>query len=276
MITIIYFLFKIDLHLLKKFNSQIPDHDMMKSVFLLLILFIPLAVFTREEKAINIGNGMPFFLRTTTGYSDAAHTFSFPSINLFIEKPNLVKLTKDKTLSVTPGLSFFQFNEYEGEGSALGGGSHTNLRRSSISTYAKILYRRSYDRDKTLKWYFGVISGVHLYTKSKGERHWWQMQYPGVNSGTVIINENAKPFFSPVYMGFIAGFPLKVFNDDFFLKPVLEFSFLPNFSTIYDLNVSYSHPTGTTSMGNISIIVGIGNKKNNKPGLTTLLFDENF
>jgi hypothetical protein len=238
---------------------------MRKSIFLLLLIINSFYVFSQEEKALNIGTGMPLFLRSTTNkYSDAPHTFDFPRINIFIEKPNLVNLTKDKTLSITPGILFLQFNEYEGQGMALGGGSHTNLKRSSISTYAKIVYHRAYVRDKIFKWYFGVISGVHLYTKSKGERNWWMKQTPGTITGTVIIDENAKPFFSPIYMGFIAGFPLKIFNDDFFLKPVLEFSFLPNFASIYNLNESYSNPTGTTSMANVSVIFGIGNKKHVK------------
>ncbi len=52
--------------------------------------------------------------------------------------------------------------------------------------------------------------------------------------------------------GSLPGFLLKFFNDDFFLKPVLEFSFFPNFVTIYDLNVSNSYPTRTTSMAKMS------------------------
>ncbi len=51
---------------------------MKKSIFLLLLTINSFCVFSQEEKVLNIGTGMPFFLRSTTDqYSDAAHSFSF-------------------------------------------------------------------------------------------------------------------------------------------------------------------------------------------------------
>lgn len=233
---------------------------MKKIAFLTIIFFYSVLTYSQETSVINIGFGIPFFFQSNFDKnSGGTHSINSIPINIFVEKPQLIKFHEIKSFAITPGVAYFLFNE-SATGGGLGGGSSKTYKHQAISLYTKFLYESNLKADKPFNWYGGILTGVYLYSKTTGEEYWWRMQQSQNVSGSQEIDRNGKPFFNSFYMGFLAGF--KTFaNSNSFLRPAFELSFSPNYATIYDSHLSMDEQKVAKSMAMLTIILGLGKKK---------------
>lgn len=189
-------------------------------------------------------------------YSDPSRFSSLPSYSFFIEKPGLFYFSGDSNLILTPGVSYYNFSQDEGPGNALGRDGTLNIDHSSFSPYLKVIYTKNYKPEKIFCWYFGIVAGVHLFTKTHGRHSWWILQEQGYNSGSETIDTDARQFYNILYLGLAGGFAPKV-GVNAFIKPSFEVTFLPNFVNITDPPVQTFAKKGVKNVVMFSVILGI-------------------
>lgn len=225
--------------------------------FTILFLLILANTFAQEHSKITIGAGYPFMPKAKVDISYSSYSVGNKNINIFIEKPAIYSFANDKSLCLTPGLAYFQFNE-SGSGGGLGGGSSKNLKHTAYSLYLKCLYQKMIIKSSPSKIYFGFNTGAYLHSETTGTRKWWASGTPNNSSGEV--DEDGKHFFNSLYMGFIFGFqPFAKGKST--IKPIIEFSFYPNYATFYDPHTSEHEQKLSKNMFEISLGIGLGNKK---------------
>ncbi len=235
---------------------------MKKFTFLTLILLSSIIAFSQERSIINVGAGYPFFSpQNFDENSGGSHHIGNDRLHAFIELPQLIKFRKNPDFSLTPGFGYFHFNEDETSG-ALGGGSSTVLKHSSLSLYVKLNYSITKNDEKPFCWYAGLLGGFYIYSNSKGEMFWWSYMQGGAQSGTQEIDKSGKSFYNNFYNGIYAGFKIKTDKIGFF-RPAFEFSFFPGFANITDnfRSIQNKDESLAKSMVMISLNLGFGHKK---------------
>lgn len=232
---------------------------MLKLVPLVLLTLFPLFTQSQEGTIIKIGAGVPVFTQPFFPKNWEPERFSgFPRFALFVEKPNLLPVTLQYNFSIDPGVSFFYTEQYEGPGSALGGGSEFDLKRYSISAYLKFLYHFAGKETSKHSWYAGTVAGVQVLRKTEGKYSWWMRQQGGYATGNISVNQLPDDFFNPFYVGFLVGVsPGK--NRTQFLKPGIEVSFYPDFIINNKKSFGSYSRRGSIGMAVVSVVFGIGN-----------------
>lgn len=230
---------------------------MFRSIALMFLCLLSFAGMSQELSFIRIGAGIPVFTKPFFPNYGEPERFSEFKSTIFIEKSNLFPGLLQYNLSINPGFSYFNMKQYEGPGSALGGGSELDLKRCSFSGYIKFLYHPPKSQNNKLLWYAGTIAGVQLIRKTEGEYSWWMKQPDGYASGGKSINQLADDFFNPFYVGFKVGIsPAR--NSDQFLKPGIEFSFYPDFIINEVKSYGSYARRGNLSTAVVSVVFGIG------------------
>ncbi len=237
------------------FTFDFRNRTFILTITLLLFLKFPGTGCLARDRIVNIGVGISFFVPPLNFNSDYSRSQMTYSNNFFIEKPALFNIAGDSNLVFTPGVSYFRFNQTQGPGTALGGGNELDLIYSSYGIYGRILYKKYYEPEKVFNWYFGVTTGIHIYTRMRGENSWWMLQSEGYVSGKDEYNTNARSFFNLFYMGLTAGFTAKT-NIDSFLKPAFEITLLPNFINFTDTPVKFRTDTYSKTIATFSVVLG--------------------
>lgn len=235
----------------------------MKHTTLLLLLVFTFTISkSQNHSLLNIGGGYPVFFQSNFNEeSGGYHEIGDKRLNVFIEKPGLFRFKEAEGLYITPGISYFFFEEY-GSGGGLGGGNSKSLEHQAVSFFGKFIYERKFNAKKSTSIYMGFLSGVYLYSKTTGERSWWRSYEKPPRSGTVEVDESGKHFFNSVYMGVLFGFKPLGNNSSSVIVPVVEVSFFPNYAIIYDDHICESEQKLSKSMIMISLAVGFNTKRN--------------
>ncbi len=232
---------------------------MKYSILFFLSIFAITISSAQDYAAINAGTGWPFIFNGSTNSSSSNYSIGSNSLNVFIEKSGLFKLPKSNNFYITPGINYFLFHE-SGEGGGLGGRNSKKLKHQALSLYAKLIYGIDLNPTNSPNIYFGVMSGVYIFSKTSGERAWWAMYNNQNRSGTEQIDTNGKHFFNSSYMGFLFGFK-PVANPSSFIQPLVEFSFFPNYAVFYNPHISENEQKLTKGMAMISVAIGLNPKK---------------
>lgn len=217
---------------------------------LIITMILSYTIAAQEMPVINIGAGLPVLLRLNSGNDGSTHTINGFPLNLSVEKPFKIPVFNNEKLSVSPGIGYYSFHEYN-ESGGLGGKTTKDYRHRAVSVQSKFLFD-TFSFEKT-QIQLGVIAGVYLATQTQGKESWWIMyQYPDINSGEREINRSGKAFFHPAYYGLLSRFSDKTGIRNSRLTPVFELSFYPDFAT---------HGNKKVSMGLVSLILGFNSKK---------------
>lgn len=233
----------------------------MKHFYLIILfIFLPVLIFAQETPIINIGAGMPiFFNRNFDAHSGGTHYMSFKRGNLFVEYPGLFHFTKNRIFNVTPGITYFTFNEYE-SGGGNGGGGSKKYKHQAVGPYVKLIFENPSNSQKN-NWYLGFVAGSYLYSRTTGNESWWALQQEGQVSGSKNVEGSGKSFFNSFYYGYFAGFrPFLKLTP--ILEPALEFYFLPNYANIKDSYLPPEEQKPGKSMAIVSLVLGFGSKGN--------------
>lgn len=237
------------------FTFDFRNRSFVLTIIVLLFLQLPGSDCLARDRFVNIGGGMSFFVPPLKFNSDYSRSQMAYGNNFFIEKPALFNIAGDSNLVFTPGVSYFRFNQTQGPGTALGGGNELFLIYSSYGIYGRIMYKKYYEPEKVFNWYFGVMTGIHFYTRMRGENSWWMLQKEGYVSGKVEYNTDARSFFNLFYMGLTGGFAAKT-NIDSFLTPAFEITLLPNFINFSDNPVNFHSDTDSKTIATFSVVLG--------------------
>lgn len=217
---------------------------------LIITVIISSTIAAQELPVFNIGAGLPVLLRLNSGNDGSTHTLNGFPLNLSVEKPFKIPVFNNEKLSVSPGIGYFNFHEYD-ESGGLGGKTTKDYRQRAVSVQSKFLVE-TFSFEKT-QIQLGAIAGVYLASQTQGKESWWLMhQYPDINSGEREINRSGKAFFHPAYYGLLSRFSDKTSDRNSRLTPVFELSFYPGFATPGNQKVN---------MGMFSVLLGFNSKK---------------
>ena len=196
----------------------------MKHLFAIFLLTVfSLQSFSQRTSDLKLGIGLPVFLGNTSGATETSEVSAFPTLS--VEKPIPIEIQRDEKISINPGIAFFYFKENE----ILSNRTTTELNHLSANGYVKFLYQQKIQRRSEAFIYFGGITGVHVYSKTDGEKIIYS-QNEEVDEFREDINQNGKDFFNTIYYGAVAGFQpnLKITNK---FVPSFELAYYPNFVT---------------------------------------------
>lgn len=227
-------------------------------------LIIPFLIFStecfsQEIPAFAIGSGLPFFININSGKNQSdTHNIESARIHIFIEKGEMIHFPGNPEFSITPGAGYFLFNESKISG-GLGAGGSRYYKHQALSFYTKWLYDPGSNPEKVFDFYGGVVSGFYFLSKTTGTEYWYNSFQPYGNS-TIEINRSGKNFFHSLYMGFVFGFK-PIVKPGSFVKPRIEFSFLPGYAAISNPSQSSGEQKVAKSMTMFSVIIGFGHKK---------------
>jgi hypothetical protein len=204
----------------------------MKYLFALIILsFVSFQCFSQRTSDLKFGIGLPYAFGN--GNSDeivsvnTTHTITgFPTLS--VEKPIGFGLPREKKFSINPGLSYFFFKEKE----LIDRDRvdvNNNLNHHSVNIYSKWLYQMKLQRKSEAYLYFGAITALHIFTKTKGTR---------ISSGQNVeeplleieVNDSGVNFYDLFYYGAIVGFQPNAKITQM-LKPSFELKFYPGLVT---------------------------------------------
>lgn len=190
--------------------------------------------FPQENSSWNIGVGMPVF---KGNYNESSYEYSIGSLpSIFVEKPLEINFLNIDNLIIGPGLAFLSLRE-SGNWGGMGGGGTRELTHKSLNSYLKITQRNLFNKKNHAQWYFGAITGIHLFTRTTGEKSSHSVFTPQANWTNSDFKDSAHNFFHSFYFGLVAGFEPKIQGNSI-LKPTFEFSFYPAFVTINENKVS--------------------------------------
>ncbi len=232
---------------------------MTRFLFIILFCFLAFSLSAQENSYFTIGVGYPLFIGTNS--DDNAHynySINGENYNLFLEKEfNVAK--KIPQLHLTPGLSYIRVKEhYESE--ALGGGGEGNFKHRALSTYLKFIYEINRQPYVVTDYYLGFQAGYYIHSKTTVSGSSWQVNYDSEEehySNYEEFDKSGEDFFHSNYIGIIAG--IRPLGDaEHFLQPNVELAFYPSFATV---NSYYVNGEEKKSMFQISVSIGIGNKK---------------
>ena len=204
----------------------------MKYLFALTILsFVSFQCFSQRTSDLKFGIGIPYAFGNVNNDQiasvDYTHTITgFPTLS--IEKPIGFGLPKEKKYSINPGLSYFFFKEKEIYDRDLVDVDN-NLNHHSVNIYSKWLYQMKLQRRSEAYLYFGAITAIHLFTKTKGTR---------ISSGQNVdepilkidVNDSGINFYDIFYYGAVVGFQPNAKVTQM-LRTSFEFKFYPGLVT---------------------------------------------
>lgn len=199
----------------------------MKYLFAIILLSVlTFQSFGQRTSNLKAGIGLPIFLGNISGETEISKVTSLPTFS--VEKPIAIEIQRQEKICINPGVAFFYFKEKEYFSNSLTM-STKNLNHMSFNGYVKFLYQQEIQRRSKAFIYFGAITGVHIYSSTKGEKiiESQNEQNPYFKED---VNEKGKDFFNSIYYGAVLGFQpnLKITNK---LVPSFELSFYPNFIT---------------------------------------------
>lgn len=204
----------------------------MKYLFALIILsFISFQCFSQRTSDLKFGIGLPYAFGN--GNSDEiisvnnTHTITgFPTLS--VEKPIGFGIPREQKFSINPGLSYFFFKEKEqrdGDKVQI----NNKLNHHSVNIYSKWLYQMRLQRRSEAFLYFGAVTGIHVFSKTKGTR-----TSTGQNVEEPIleieVNDSGINFYDILYYGAVVGFQPNAKITQM-LKPSFELKFYPGLVT---------------------------------------------
>lgn len=207
----------------------------MKKIYLLcLFLSIRILLFAQNEPALNVGAGLSYVI-TSSKYNSGPHNMS--GYNFTLEKPFFLGSSKNKFLSVYPGVRYEKLREYY-ETSGLGKWYSYEHVLNAATVQAKVLINSKLKSEMIL--YTGASAGTLFWSDIKDAK------YPDKE-----ISEYRKSSFSRGVLGIVLGIRSKTTEEHRF-SPAFEIIFYPK----------YIASRGETKNAlSFSIQFGIGAKK---------------
>jgi len=199
---------------------------MRRTYFLIILIVFFYASNGQEQPILNVGVGWPFYTKNENAPHYQLKVRGYPFVS--IEKSLFIKVNNINRIGISPGLGFWGFSEDHSSG-GLGGTSTQELKHFSFHGYAKLSIREIFSKRSKNLFNFGVISGMHLFTKTKGETSCTSMQPDWCNS-IVEIKKSGSDFFNTVYYGFFMGLQPKISSaQKKLIRPNFEIYYYPNF-----------------------------------------------
>lgn len=232
---------------------------MKQLLIILMFLTFYQFSFSQDGSWFNIGAGMPVFFPRNFSKSGGYLDFGDKPRYFFAELPSVLKLSRSKKLTLTPGVSYIRLSEYNLSG-ALGGHSSRSLNHEAWSGYAKFVYTPGINDLKFISFYYAIVGGYYFKSETSGSSHSeLYFQQPKIVTNTS-INSKGHLFFGKYYTGFIIG--IKSHNmDRHFFKPHIEFTVYPKFVNVFDSFTSIESQSPSKGMVIVSASVGFGKSK---------------
>lgn len=191
----------------------------------ILLCFLTLGSYAQKRiksPDLKIGIGYPYVFGNVTDVQWYHTITGFPTLS--VEKPYPIQHKRKNMFSINPGISYYFFKEHE-EWGTLVVGRDFKLNHQSINAYSKFLYQKKFYGPGTGFFYFGVIGGFHIITKTTGTR----ISY-GLTPGEPVVkadaNESGKDFYGQFYYGAVLGVQPKAKITNI-IKPSIEAMFFP-------------------------------------------------
>ncbi len=221
----------------------------MKPLFIIFtLLLVTICSFAQISPSLKTGLGYPYVLNNEESIGSDFHTITgYPTV--LIEKPFPIEIRLKKRMSINPGVAYYFFKEGEvrvREDTINGNDFKKDfkLNHHSIDGYVKILYQTLVQRNRETFVYFGGIAGIHVYTKTKGNKttYWLNNHTPIVD---IDVNQNGKEFFDLFYYGAVAGFQPHAKKTNF-IKPSFEISYYPGFGSTANETIQITYKNVNT------------------------------
>jgi hypothetical protein len=223
----------------------------MKYLFALIILsFVSFQCFSQRTSDLKFGIGLPYAFGNENSNEivsvNKTHTITgFPTLS--IEKPIGFGIPREQKYSINPGLSYFFFKEKETNDEY-----YQELNHHSVNIYSKWLYQMKLQRRSEAFLYFGAVTGIHIFTKTKGTTS-NNTSNPNDPTNSFDENKSGIDFYDIFYYGAVVGFQPNAKVTQM-LKPSFEIKFYPGLVTRNTISNSSKQST-------IELTVLIGYRK---------------
>lgn len=200
----------------------------MKYLLTLIILsFVSFQCFSQRNPDLKLGVGIPYAFGNVKGDQivsvNKTHTITgFPTLS--VEKPIGFGIPREQKFSINPGLSYFFFKDKETNDEY-----DQKLNHHSVNIYSKWLYQMKLQRRSEAFLYFGAVTGIHIFTKTKGTTS-NNTNVPNSPTNSFPVNTNGINFYDIFYYGAVVGFQPNAKVTQM-LKPSFEIKFYPGLVT---------------------------------------------
>lgn len=195
----------------------------MKNLLAIIILsFVAIQCFAQRTTDLKGGIGYPYIFGNENTEQNIHTITGFPTLS--VEKPFGFGLPKKQKYSINPGLAYYFFKENEVRGTEVVGLDH-KLNHHSLNAYVKWLYQFKLQRKTEAFAYFGVVTALQVFTRTKGTTIDYGLT-PGNPITEIDINKSGIDFFDLFYYGAVVGFQPNA-KITRMIKPSFEVKFYP-------------------------------------------------
>jgi hypothetical protein len=198
-----------------------PTVKMKNLITIFMLCFLAFQCYAQSNPDLKAGIGLPYVFGNENSEQNLHTITGFPSLS--VEKPIGFGGHRKKKFSINPGLAYFFFKEKEVRGNDVVG-LDNQLNHHSVNAYAKWLYQLKLDRKSQAFLYFGAVTALNIFTKTKGDKIAYSDSE--VEPIEIDINDSGQNFFDLFYYGVVAGFQPNA-KITKMIKPSFEVKFYP-------------------------------------------------
>jgi hypothetical protein len=222
----------------------------MKHTIFIFFLIFSFSGLSQNQPTFKTGVDYGLYRSGNLGYSNY-RLISKPG--LFLEKPINLTLFNCKSFIISPGLAYSSIKENVFH-SRSSNSYNREIKHNMISGSFKLIHTTTII-NSDLNFYYGIFSGIRIFSQSKGTIDWAIYTPFETRKFTEKVETTKSDFYNQLYGGMLIGFE-QAKNSNQLLNPGLEIKYIPAFGKLE--NDEYKKSFGGLLF---SLHVAIGTKK---------------